>query len=78
MEKFQGWTPVTIDNLTVDQINAIYRELARRKNVVKERETNISLKNIPSVKMTEKEQNAWIKAGMPSPVGKFLKKLRRK
>ena len=76
MEKFQGWTPVTIDNLTFDQLHAIFGEFIRRGS--KKKDKAIDTKNIPSVKMTEKETGAWIKAGMPSPVGKFLKKYRKK
>lgn len=74
MEKFQGWTPVTIDNLTFDQLHAIFNEFINREN--KKRNKAIDTKNIPSVKMTEKETNAWMKAGYPSPVEKFLKEHR--
>lgn len=74
MEKFQGWTPVTIDNLTFDQLYAIFNEFINREN--KKRNKVIDTKNIPSIKMTEKETDAWMKAGYPSPVEKFLKEYR--
>lgn len=64
MEKFQGWTPATVDNLTFDQLGAIFEELARRHGGRKDKEFKI--KGIPSVKMTRDEINKWVKAGCPS------------
>lgn len=78
MEKFQGWTPVTVDNLTFDQLNAILGELGRRGDIKKDDNIDFNIKNVPRVKLTEDEKNAWIKAGYPSPIGKFLKKFRKK
>ena len=78
MEKFQGWTPATVDNLTFDQLNAIFEELGKRRDEGKDKKIESDLKGIPSVKMTKKETDAWMKAGYPSPVEKFLKNFRKK
>lgn len=78
MEKFQGWTPVTIDNLTFDQLNAIFKELNDRQERKKDDKIETSLKNVSSVKMTEEQKKAWISAGYPSPVEKFLKEYKKK
>jgi hypothetical protein len=76
MEKFQGWTPATIDNRTFDQLYAIFNEFVERDS--KKKGKDINIKGVPSVKMTKKETDAWIEAGYPSPVEKFLSKYRKK
>ena len=78
MEKFQGWTPATVDDLTFDQLNAILGELGKRCEKKKDMKISTDLKNVPSVRMTEKETDAWAKAGYPGPVEKFLKDYRKK
>ena len=78
MEKFQGWTPKTIDNLTFQQLDAIFNVYINRSEKTKKATNKDAIKKIPSVTMTKEEKEAWIKAKMPSPISKFLKNYRRK
>ena len=83
MEKFQGWTPETVDNLTFDQLNAILKELNDRQSERKDKKMiedidNLDIKNMSRETLTTEEKEAWIKAGYPTPIGKFLKKFRKK
>jgi len=64
MKEFQGWTPATIDNLTFDQIGAIFEELAKQRG--KRKTENLGSDRIPSTKMTRKDIDSWIKKGYPS------------
>jgi len=76
MLEFQGWTPVTIDNLTFDQLELIIGELNdRRKHSKSDKKTNLA--NIPSAKGSRTEISAWYKAGCPSTFKSFVGKLRK-
>ena len=75
MEKFQGWTPTTIDNLTFDQLEAIFKEFTDRQS--KKMDKDINLKNIPSAKGTKEEIDAWTKTGMKGGFQDFVSKRRK-
>ena len=77
LERFQGWTIATVDNLTFDQLNTIYSVIAERNKETKLDDSDLKNSKIPTATITREEKEAWIKAGYPSPIKDFINKFRK-
>lgn len=69
---------MTVDNLTFNQLDAIFNELAKRQERKKDGDIDVKLGSMPSVKGTQEEIDAWTKTGMKGKFQDFVKRFRKK